>query len=260
MSPCLGRPFLEAHGLNTRSILAGTAEKHTGAVYVSTLFGTNPEVAQDGRISRVLEGVCHADCGADDAALDDIDCWLDLDPEDRAEKEIVLKQKLSEVRAKGISDNGATPLDELLREYEGAINLKLDVGEPADIEPLRVRPNHGAIPVRADQRRYAAPKREFMTLCVRELLKLGFIKKATSPEWVSSRLIFPIRPPAMCRLTIEHRLVNCSTDPALLPMPNIEAEVSASEVRRLSPALNFALATGNYPSPRKPTSVRLYDA
>ncbi len=48
---------------------------------MSTLFGTNPEVSQDGRISRVLEGVHHADGGADDAGLDDNDGWLDLGPE-----------------------------------------------------------------------------------------------------------------------------------------------------------------------------------
>ncbi len=41
---------------------------------------------------RVLEGAYHADGGADDAELDDNDGWLDLGPEDRAEKEIVLKQ------------------------------------------------------------------------------------------------------------------------------------------------------------------------
>ncbi len=83
-----------------------------------TLFGTNPEVSQDERIFRVLEGVYHADGGAYDSDLDDNDGWLDLGPEDRAEKEIVPKQKLSEARAKGISEKGATSLEELLREYD----------------------------------------------------------------------------------------------------------------------------------------------
>ncbi len=149
VSPLLGRPLLEALGLNTRNILAAAAEKLSGAVDVSTLLGTNPEVYQDRRISRVLEGVYHADGGSDDADLDDNDGWLDLGPEDRAEKEIVLKQKLSEARAKGISAKGETSLEELFREYDDVIMLKLDGGEPADMEALRVRLKPGAIPVRA---------------------------------------------------------------------------------------------------------------
>ena len=96
--PLLGRPLLEALGLNARSILAAAAEKHSGVVDMSTLFGTDPE---EGRISRVLEGVYHADGGADDADLDDNDGWLDLGPEDRAAKEIVLNQKISEAREAG---------------------------------------------------------------------------------------------------------------------------------------------------------------
>ncbi len=96
---------------------------------MSTLFGTNPEVSQDGRISRVLGGVYHADVGADDADLDENDGWLDLGPEERAENEIVLKQKLSEAREKGISGKRATSLEEVLREYDDVINLKFDSGE-----------------------------------------------------------------------------------------------------------------------------------
>ncbi len=117
----------------------------------STLFGTSLEVSQDGRISRVSEGVYHADGGADDADLDGSDGWLDLGPKDRADKETVLKQKL----AKGISDKGATSLHELLREYDEVIKLKLGGGGPADIERLRVRLGPGAIPGNATPLRSA---------------------------------------------------------------------------------------------------------
>ncbi len=110
----LGSPLLEALGLSTRDILAAAVEKHTGAVDVPTIFRTNSEVAQDGRISGALGCTCHADGGADDADFDDNDDWLDLGREYRAEKEIALKQRLSEARAKGIFEKGATSLDELL--------------------------------------------------------------------------------------------------------------------------------------------------
>lgn len=101
-----------------------------------------------------------------------------------------------------------------------------DAGEPADIEHLRVGLKPDAIPVRAKQRRYPTPKREFTTRYVRELTKLGFVKKTIAPEWVSAPLIVPKRPPAMYRLTLDYRPVNSATIPTFWPMPNIEAEIS----------------------------------
>ncbi len=65
-----------------------------------------------------------------------------------------------------------------------------------------------------------------MTCYVRELVKLGFFKNATSPEWVSAPLIVPKRPPAMHRLTIDYRSVNSANVPIFWPMDNIEAELS----------------------------------
>ena len=254
--PLLGRPLLEALGLNARNIPAAAAEKHSGVFDMSTLFGTDPEVAQEGRVSRVLEGVYHADGGADDADLDDNDGWLDLGPEDRAAKEIVLNQKISEAREKGISGKGATSLEELLREYDDVIKLKLDCGKPADIEPLRINLKPGASLFRAKQRRYPAPKREFMTRDVRELVKLGFVKKATSPEWVSAPLIVPKRPPAMYRLTIDYRPVNSATVPTFWPMPNIEAELS--DVRGATAFAGIDFCSGYWQLPLHPESQPLF--
>lgn len=81
--PLLGRTFLEALGLNTRDILAPVGEKHAGVVYAATIL---EEDFQEYRTLRVLEGVFHADGGADDADLDENGGWLDLGPEDADEK------------------------------------------------------------------------------------------------------------------------------------------------------------------------------
>ena len=201
--PLMGRPLLEVLGLNTRDILAAAAEKHSGAVDVSTLFATAPEHSPSGKVARILEGVYHADGGADDADLDEDDGWLDMGPEDPSEKEEVLKRKVKEAHAKGMTDKGRRELEKLLREFGDVIKLKLDATKPADIQPLRVNLKLDAVPVRAKQRRYPPPKREFMVGYVRQLLKLGLVKKATSPEWVSAPLIVPKRPPARYRLTVD---------------------------------------------------------
>lgn len=80
----LGRPILEALGMDTSEILSGAAEKH----YNSILFDTTFSCDQSGCSSRVLEGVYNADGGADDNDLDD--GWIDIGPEDLTEKETII--------------------------------------------------------------------------------------------------------------------------------------------------------------------------
>lgn len=78
--PLLGRPVLEALGLECHKVLAAAADRHGGTVDASTIIGNQSDFGSD-RIGRVLDGVFHADGGANDADLND-DGWLDLDPED----------------------------------------------------------------------------------------------------------------------------------------------------------------------------------
>lgn len=89
---------------------------------------------------------------------------------------------------------------------------------------VNLKPN--CVPVRSKQRRYPLPKKEFMTRYVKQILKLGFVKKVTSPEWVSAPLIVPKRPPAMYRLTVDYCPVNNATVQTFWPMPNIEVELA----------------------------------
>lgn len=60
----LGRPILEALGLNTRNLLAATAEKLSGGVGAALLLYRNEE-QPDGRVARVIEVVFPADGGED---------------------------------------------------------------------------------------------------------------------------------------------------------------------------------------------------
>lgn len=187
------RPLLEALGFDCHRVMRAAADRFGGSVDVSTLVGNQADLAS-GRIGRIIDGVFHADGGADDADFDDDDGWLDLGPEHPAEKERILQAKIKEAKRHGISEQGSTELEQLLREYSDTIKLRLDAGKPADLEPLKITLKSDATPVRAKQRRYPQPKREFMTRYVRELLKLGFVKKVSSPEWVSAPLVVPKRP------------------------------------------------------------------
>lgn len=102
----------------------------------------------------------------------------------------------------------------LLREAGNAIKLKLDPGQPADIELLRIQVKPDATPVRAKKRRYPQLKREFMSKSIHELLSLGFVKTVSSSEWVSVPLIVPKRSPALYRLSVDYCPVNAVTRPA----------------------------------------------
>ena len=117
--------------------------------------------------------------------------------------------------------------------------MKLDAGDPADIEPMRIRLKPDTTPIRTKQRRYPQPKREFLTRYVRQLLKVGFVKKVTSPEWVSAPVIVPKRPPANYRLTIDYCPVNSVTVPTFWPMPNIESELADTRGSKSFAAIDF---------------------
>ncbi len=61
--PLLRRPVLERLGLNTRDILAAAAERFAGCVD-ATLLPVSDHGSGEGRVSRVLDGVFHADGGS----------------------------------------------------------------------------------------------------------------------------------------------------------------------------------------------------
>lgn len=70
--PPIGRPVLEALGLDCHKVLAAAADRLCGTVDISALVGNQAE-NNSRRIGRVLDGVFHADGGADDADLDESD-------------------------------------------------------------------------------------------------------------------------------------------------------------------------------------------
>lgn len=231
--PLLGRPILEALVLDTRNI----PEKYSGSVDIADPLSTKENPT--GLIARILDGVFHADGGAEDADLDEDDGWLNLGSEDNAEKRKVLDRKVEEARKNGMTEKGCEALKALLIEFEDVVKLKLDAGPPGNIELLRVNLKPDATSIRAKQHRYPEPKKRFMTKYVQQLLNLGFVKTTTAPEWVSARLIVPKRPPAMYRLTVDYHPVNSATVQTFWPIPNIEAELADTRGAKVFAAIDF---------------------
>ena len=237
--PLIGRPVLESLGLNTEEILAAAAERHGGEVDMSNLFPETSNHDGPGRVSRVFEGVYHVDGGADDADLEVDDGWVEFGPEDPVEKQKVLDEKMEEAKRNNLSTEGQRKLRAYLHEYSDIIKMKLDGGPPANIEPLQVKLLPNAVPLRAKHRRYAPAKKRFMTRYVRQLLKLGFAKTVTSPEWVSASMIVPKPPPALFRLVMDYQPVNSVTIPTFWPMPNIDADLAETRGATVFAGIDF---------------------
>lgn len=71
-------------------------------------------------------------------------------------------------------------MEKLLREFSDTITLKLNARNLSYIESLQIHLKPDAVSVRSKQHRYPQPQPEFMTLYVRELLKLGFVKHSNA--------------------------------------------------------------------------------
>ena len=253
--PLLGRPILEALGLSARNILAAAAEKYAGVANASELL-ENHEDHGAGRISRVLEGVFHADGteeSSDDETLVNVS---DLGPESDKEWEIELTRQLSLASANGISTNGLKNLESIVRRYRDIIRIRLNGGPPARVPPLELRLKPDAAPVRAKPRRYPPQKRKFLANYVGKLIELGFAKPAEKTEWVAAPLIVPKKPPAMFRLTMDYRPVNAATVPMTWPMPHIDAVLS--ELRGATVFAGIDFCSGYWQLPLHPESQHLH--
>lgn len=254
--PLIGRPLLEALGLNTRELLAAAADRFAGSIDAERLLGTFAERG-DGRVSRIMEGVFHADGGEDDMADDDAQGeWCDIGEETTQEWEDSLSDRLAQAKGNGMSGNGTIVLEKMLRKHREIVRVRYDGGPSARVRPMELRIVEGAHPVRAKPRRYPPEKRQFLRRYVAQLEKYGLIKKAVRTEWVSAPLIVPKKPPALYRMTLDIRAVNAVTVKMTWPMPHIDAIIQ--DVRGATVFAGIDFTSGYWQLPMHPDSQHLH--
>lgn len=238
--PLLGRPLLEFLGLNTAECLAAAADRSAGVIDAQHLAELDSTIAE-GRVSRVLEGVFHAE-GDPDSEIDGepyADTWCDLGDESNDEWLRHLQDRLNEARQGGISAQGCQKLEDMLREHRDIVRIRLDSRPPARVQPMSVHLKPDAVPVRAKPRRYPPQKREFLRRYTQELERLGFVKPAVRTDWVAAPLIVPKKPPAMFRLTMDYRPINSATQKTVWPMPHVDAVLSEMRGARCFASIDF---------------------
>lgn len=86
-----------------------------------------------------------------------------------------------------------------------------------------------------------------MVWYVLQLLKLGLVKKVTSPKSMSSPLNVPRLLPSIYRLTVYYRLVNNSMLYKLFHVPNIESELFDSLGSQVFSSIEFCIGYWHLP-------------
>ena len=83
------------------------------------------------------------DGGNHDADLDDDDEWLGRSPEEKNEKEAVIRQKFTDAKNNGISPVLVVKIESLIRGFDDVIKLRVEKVPPADIKPEKYASNQG---------------------------------------------------------------------------------------------------------------------
>lgn len=220
----IGRPLLEALGLDTKTILEAASDRHNGIVNVPDILLTQIE-PQKGTLAKFIrEGIYHHQ-HADDGYVSDEDIYIDLGEDMPGEVELALQKKVTEAKANNLSSEGVTELQALLREFTEIFRVRLGKTAPAKVPPMRVKLKTGARPVIAKARRYSADQRMFLEKYIDELETMGFVRKNEESQWASAPLLVPKMPKGRFRMTVDLRAGNAATESVCWPMRHVDSEV-----------------------------------
>lgn len=126
-TPLLGRPILEALGINTRELLAAAADRFSGSVDADQMLATLDERG-DGRVSRLMEGVFHSEGGEHEEDDGATPVWCDIGGETESEWENELLEKVREAKDKGLSSDGCNTLEAMLRNHRNVVRIRYNGG------------------------------------------------------------------------------------------------------------------------------------
>lgn len=221
----IGRPLLEALGLDMKNILEAACDRNNGIINVPDIL-PDQITPKPGTLAKFIRdsGVFHCQNG-DDGYDEDESIYIDLGEDKPGEVEDMLGKRVEESAAAGLSTSGQEDLKTLLMEFEDIFRVRLGKTPPARVEPMKVKLKLGARPTIAKARRYKADQRNFLNKYMEELERMGFVVKNNAAQWASAPLLVPKESKARFRMTVDLRGVNAATEPISWPMPHIDSEV-----------------------------------
>lgn len=167
-------------------------------VDVESHFHADESENTSGKVARILENVYHADGRAEDENMNKSNSLLDLGPEDPVENEKSLIEKVKKAQKAVLFAGGYLHLKELLHESRDSIKLKPNAENPALIEPLRVKVESDAVPIRAKQRGCPLSKKEFLVNTFGSYWNSDSPEKVTAPNWICASSTVLKRSLAVC--------------------------------------------------------------
>ena len=234
----LGRPVMDALGINTRDIFGEVCDKFSGVVNVDSLMGKDRKERDEsdtnnGReqtlasiLARDQMDVFHSQGGQGNDHLEDENVYSDLGDDPGSDLDETLNNLVMEAQGNGLSEAGVERLSELLRKYRKIFRLRLGASEPAQVEPMKIQLKEGLKPVRVKARRYSADERAWLENYVDKLVEMNFIVPNPDAAWQAAPILVPKKnSKAKYRLAIDPRPVNAATIKQAWPMPHLDSEV-----------------------------------
>lgn len=123
--PLLGRPILEALGLNTKELLEAAYDKYGSSVDADAIL---PPEDYEGSVARLLSsGLYHSNAADEDDSISDLpeDQWIDLGEDTDAEIQEAFKRLISEARGNGLGFDSQARLQAMLNDYRDVFRIRL---------------------------------------------------------------------------------------------------------------------------------------
>ena len=265
----LGRHVLNALGLENRAMIAATRDRLGSVVDVPDLLKQNGAAdsacAADQPASSVGSILSengyewgssfHRTASSADEHADSEAAYIDIgdDPDELIQQAV--NQRVTDALTRGLSHRGGERLRAILEKRYGVFRLRLGKSAPAKVEPMRIRLQKDAKPIKVKVRRYSQEQRRFLDDYIAKLLDMGFIREAKTADWQAAPLLVPKASRARFRLTLDLRPVNSATIKEAWPMPHVDSEVYDFSGSTCFAVIDFP--SGYWQLPLHPTPTRL---
>lgn len=186
--PLLGRPIMEALGINTKELLAAACDRFDGLVDVADILNTDTDT--DASIARIrCQWFFHSDRAIGDNLdeLDEEDSCLEFGIDSDETIQQALEKMMQQAVQVGIEKDRSDRLRGILMEYRDIFRLRLGPDPPAKFEPMRIQIKDNARPIITKARRYTADQREWLEKHVSKLLEYGLVKHNPNASWAAAR-------------------------------------------------------------------------
>ena len=229
----LGRPLLEAPGINTRDLLKQVSYKFSGVINTDSLLKSAEEKTSEGgpkTVASVMNAtqmdIYHSQGIDEEDHLEEMDIYIDLGHDPEEDLDEALMNMVQEAKGNGLSANGCQKLESLLLSFRKIFKIRLGMSDPADVAPMKLELKKDARPVRVKGRRYSVDERAWMELYVKKLVEMGFLIPNPRATWQAAPILVPKKnSKSKYRLAIDLRPFNAATIKQAWPMPHLDSEI-----------------------------------